>query len=341
MPAFEAQAVMEHVARIFRAAGAPADIGQKIAHSLVASDLSGHSSHGVIRVADYTRFVRLGVVQPAARPVILQESECSVVVDGRSGFGHLGAEALTDAVTRMAKHNGLAAGGLIRAAHVGRLGEWAELATEKGVLFFMCAGWASGHSAAPFGGSEARMGTNPLTFGAPALTGERMVLDIATTAVAEGKVRRYRDDGAPVPSGWILDRNGSATTDPTALYDGGALLPFGGHKGYGLSVMVAILGSALVGAAAGGEDAGIFALAMDPALFGAKRSSMEAVGKLLADLRATPPAVGFSEVLVPGDAEQRARSAYGGRVEIAEATWRLVIKTGEDLGVEARLFDGS
>jgi hydroxycarboxylate dehydrogenase B len=338
MPAFEAQAVMDHVAQIFRAAGTPPDIARRMAHSLVTSDLSGHSSHGVIRVADYMRFVRLGIVQPAARPIVAQKSACSVVVDGRSGFGHLGAEALTDAVTRMARHNGLAAGGLTRAAHVGRLGEWAELATEKGVLFFMCAGWASGHSAAPFGGSKARLGTNPLTFGAPALAGDRVVLDIATTAVAEGKVRPYRDEGTPVPSGWILDRNGSATTDPRALYDGGALLPFGGHKGYGLSVMVAILGSALVGAAAGGEDEGIFALAIDPQLFGATRSSMEAVGKLIADLRATPPAVGFSEVLVPGDAEERARSAYGGRVQIADATWRLVRKTGEDLGVAAPQF---
>ena len=132
----------------------------------------------------------------------MSETATTVLIEGNLGFGHFAAELLTRVVAAKAKESTVAIGGMTNVTHIGRLGEWGELGSELGVISFLCMGWAGGDAiAAPFGGAERRVGTLPFTFGAPAADDDGMLIDMATTASAEGKVRVYRDKGLPVPDG--------------------------------------------------------------------------------------------------------------------------------------------
>ncbi len=327
------------VSGLFQACGAPADVAADVAQSLVDAELSGHPSHGVIRVSDYVRFKREGRLVPDARPSVSRVGPSVLVVDGRHGFGHLGARTLTEESAAIAKEGGVAVGSLFNVAHIGRLGEWAEIANRLGVYFFMCAGWLQGKNAAPFGGSAARLSTNPLTFGAGGLDG--LVVDIATTTVAEGKVRVHLDQGKRLPTGWVLDAAGKPSTDPNDLYAGGTLELVGGHKGYGLSLMVAVLGAAVAGAGGGGAQSGVFALALDPGVFGSGRDADQATAELLRLMRETPSAEGVDEVIVPGDVERRNRERAAGRIALPHSTLERLFTTAESLGIARAAFSNS
>jgi uncharacterized oxidoreductase len=304
---------------------------------LANSNLSGHPSHGFQRVPEYVEHVLDKGWVAAARPEVTAETDTTVLIDGGTGFGHFAADMLTRKLAEKAESKLVAMGGIVRCTHIGRLGEWSELAADLGVLYFMCAGWSKDGPAAPFGGAEGRLVTNPLTFASPAAHGDRMMLDIATTASAEGKIRVFRDSGKPLPEGWILDKEGRPTTDANELYDGGVMLPFGGHKGYGLSVMVSILGGSFVGAAAeGAESSGVFAVAMNPAAFADAKGVLESVRANLERLRDTRPAEGFSEVLVPGDFERRNREKNRSRpIDLPDSTWRLFLEAAKRVGLDS------
>jgi uncharacterized oxidoreductase len=225
--------------------------------------------------------------------------------------------------------------------HIGRLGEWGELGAELGVISILLMGWGSNDATslgAPYGGAERRLGTMPLTFGAPAAEDDSMLIDMATTASAEGKVRVYRDSGRKVPDNWLIDGDGRPTNDPEALYRGGMMVPFGGHKGYAIAVMVSILGANLVGSAVNpGEDpSGGFAIAIDPAAFGDADDVRRGIRENLQRLRNTRPAEGFTEVQVPGDFERNSRVATEGRpLEVPDSTWALYTASAERVGMSA------
>ncbi len=337
MPTVTPTALTAVAGRILQAAGAPDDIAANVGKWLVNSDLSGHPSHGVIRIPDYLAFVASGVILPAERPRVIAETDTTVLVDGRQAFGHVSADALIRAVSEKALDHDVAIGGGIRFTHIGRLGEWVDVGAQLGVLCLVSVSEGRGDLGVPFGGKEARLDSNPMAFGAPAAEGDGFTLDIATTAVAEGKVRAYRDRGEPIPDSWVLDRDGHPTTDPSALYDGGVLQPFGGHKGSGLGIMISILCGNLV-AAAQPElelDHGVFALAINPSAFGDSDLVLRAIRQNLARVRTTPPAPGFSEVLVPGDYERKAReAALGTDIEVPGSTWERIIEAAETVGVE-------
>jgi LDH2 family malate/lactate/ureidoglycolate dehydrogenase len=195
-----------------------------------------------------------------------------------------------------------------------------------------------GSSGAPFGGRKGALGTNPISFGFPSGGETPFLLDFATTAIAAGKVSVARDKHEPLPPNSAIDRDGNPTTDPHALAQGGALLPFGGHKGYALSLMSALLSRALIRA---GQDAAgeggpgaqkAFFCAIDTGVFGDGADA--AAEGIFEKMRATPPAAGFDSVLIPGEPE--ARSAARRRAEgvpVAEDTWASIDKTASELGV--------
>ena len=338
MPAFAAEPLTEASARILAAAGTPEDIAEKLAGWLVNANLSGHPSHGVMRVPQYVDLIRQGAYKAAERPAVVRETEATVLIDCRLGFGHLAAEALTRALAEKAKRARVAIGGIVNCTHIGRLGEWAELATGLNVLLFMTAGGPGLMRVAPYGGAEGRLSTNPITFGAPAVGTDPMIMDFATTASAEGKIRVARDKGVQIPPGQILDQRGQPSTNPNDFYDGGVMLPFGGHKGYGLMLMAEILGSNLTGAiepAVPVSRIGTFALAIDPDALGAGQPYFEATRATFERVRDTRPAEGFTEVLIPGDGERRAREA--GRqapIELPAATWRQVLDAAVQVGLD-------
>ena len=329
--------------RIFEAAGAPADIAEHVADHLVASNLAGHDSHGVIRISWYVEEVRDGWIRPAARPRIVDDRPAAALVSGEWGFGHPAATIAVDAACERARRHGLGAAGLVRANHIGRLGTYMERAAERGLVGMMwLGGLSTGRSVVPYGASRGLYGTNPMSFAFPAGAAGTLLLDFATTAIAAGKVSVARDKGVPLPAGAVIDREGRPSTDPAAFLDGGALLPFGGHKGYALAFFAEVLGQALTGGeVAGGEgrDEGTFGrsgalfLALDPGLFRPAAETMATAAAFAEEIRGLPPAPGFERVMAPGDPEARSRVAREGAIPLPEMTWRHIVAAAESLQV--------
>jgi len=324
--------------QVFAAAGAPEDVAAKVADSLVESNLAGHDSHGIIRIPAYVQAIQRGGIVPTARPSILRETPTTALVDGNLAFGQISATFATELAIVKAKEAHLAAVGIVRCNHIGRLGEYAERAARDGLISMIVVGGFGAGGAAPFGGAARALGTNPFSFGVPA--GERapMIVDFATTVVAEGKLQVARAKKEPVPLGWIVDKEGRPTTNVEDFYAGGSLLPFAGHKGYSLSLVAAALGGVLTGGSQQLDRpgaAGTFVLAMDPAAFRPFQEFAAGADSLFQAMKSVPTAPGFDEVLIPGEPEQRSRAkrlAEG--IPVAEETWRRLESVARDLGVE-------
>ncbi len=307
-------------------AGAPPLTAAAVGESLVEANLRGHDSHGVRRVAPYVQFVRDGHLDPAAEPVVGARHGAVVIVDGQRGFGQLAARLAVSELAGLAREHGVAAAVIRRSNHIGRLGEYVEALAEQGLISLAFCN--SDPTVAPFGGRERRLGTNPLAWAAPRRPpAPPIVMDWATSAIAEGKLAISQARGEPAPDGVMLDAAGEPSTDPAAFYDGGALLPFGAHKGSGLSVMIELVGGALSGMgvsslAGHGEGNGTVLLALDVGAFMPREDFEGQAEAFCAELAGTAPAAGFDEVLVPGEIERRrrARRAREG-VPIPAATW--------------------
>src|SRR5579859_6558158 len=288
---------------IFVGAGVPLDSARLVADSLVAANLAGHDSHGVIRVPSYIEFIRNGRVAPAAQPELVHETSSIGVVNGNWAFGQLTARTSMAIAIAKAKDAGIAAVSALACNHIGRVGEWVELATAEGLIgFATVAMHGLGLSAAPHGGAEKVMSTNPIAFGLPSASRGTVVADFATTTVAEGKLQVARAKGVEVPPGCIIDAQGQPSTNPQDFYDGGALLPFGAHKGYGLAVVSQLLSLALTGALDAPQDeysSGAFFLCMDPGAFGPRAAYGRAADELLGEITSVRPAPGFEQVLLP------------------------------------------
>jgi LDH2 family malate/lactate/ureidoglycolate dehydrogenase len=326
-------------ADVFAALGAPDDIAHEVASSLVAANLTGHDSHGVQRIPRYAQAIRRGALKPAARPTLLLDQGVIASVGGKGGFGQLAARVATELAVARAREHHLAAVAAVDCYHMGRMGEWAEIAAAQGMLGLNLLGVNFGPCAAPFGGRRRALGTNPLAFAtpgpddaAPALLG-----DFATTVVAEGKLNVARAQGLPVPAGTILDAAGTPSTNPHDFYAGGALLPAGGYKGTALALLAEVLGCALTGAeqylSADGYNGALF-ICIAPDAFRPRASFDAASASVLAKARSCPPAEGCEAVLVPGDPEQRARAERAQHgIPLPDATWNELVALATALGV--------
>jgi len=331
--------------RILQAAGAPVDVATEVAEHLVGSNLAGHDSHGVIRVAWYLEHIRDGWLRPDARPELLREAPAAALVTGEWGFGHPAARLAMDQAVERALEHGLGAAGLVRATHLGRLGTYTERAAARGCVALMwLGGLGTQRAAVPFGGSSPVYGTNPVSAAFPAAEAGTALLDYATTKISGGKIMVARDEGRALPPGSIVDSRGEPSTDPRAFFEGGAILPFGEHKGYALAVFAQLLGQSLTGAettageAGGGlpfSRSGSFFLAVRPDLFRPAEETVGAAARFLEELRAVPPAAGFERVLAPGDPEARARSERAGAIPLPDETWRSLREAATSVRVSA------
>jgi uncharacterized oxidoreductase len=332
--------------RLFQAAGAPAHIAEEVAGHLVGANLAGHDSHGMLRIPAYLPSIERGGLDPAAEPEVLKETAGTLYMDGRNGFGQYAARRAMDRAIEKAKQSDICFVSMVRNGHIGRVGEYAEVAARAGCIGIISTGGGNrdGGSVVPFGGSKGRMGTNPIAIGVPTGDVTPFVIDIATSVVAEGKIQVARSKGADLPPGCILDRDGNPSVKPADFYDGGAILTFGGHKGYALSLLTCLLGG-LAGTfnqergAMGGTCIQVLNVsAMTPL-----KEYQQGVRAFLDGIKATPPAPGFPEVLVPGDFEARCRAqrlAQGIEVpdtiyeQIGEWAKKLDVSLGEE-AVEA------
>lgn len=342
MPTIPAEELLRLGQNVFRAIGVPDEDAAWMAQVLVRANLQGHDSHGVIRIPQYVEEWRTGKLNPKAKPRILSEGPATALMDGEAGFGQIVARGAMTLAIRKAGAAGVAAVGVRRSGHIGRLADYVEMASAQDMiaLLFVNASGA-GQWMAPWGGREARLSTNPLAFACPAGATPPILLDIATTTAPEGKVRVKRNRREPVPLGWIIDAQGEPTKDPEALYrtPRGTLLPMAGHKGYALALMVEIL-AGILGRAGhvcehpGLDYNGLFILVLDIARFLPPGVFRAEVDDLTGYLKSSALAPGSSRILTPGEAEvltERERAATG--IFIEEETWTQIVTAAHQLGV--------
>lgn len=310
---------------LLAAEGAPESTAAAVAESLVGADLRGHGSHGVLRLPYYADLVEAGVIDPTASPAVERATPALASIDGRNAYGQVVGREAVARLTERAGETGVAAVGLRRATHLGRVGEWAERTAAAGYCFasFVNSG-GGGHTVAPAGSADRRLSTNPLTFAVPTFDAldHDLVLDLATSQVAHGKLRERAATGEPAPPGWTTDDAGEPVTDAAAFEAGaGALLPLGGrtagYKGTGLAVIAelfaGIAGAAPVaGAVEPGQsnNAALF-LAVDPLAFTDRAGVCDRVAALAAHLREADYATGPG----PGAAATGERYRLPGAVE--------------------------
>jgi uncharacterized oxidoreductase len=300
------------VAAIMRGAGCHAAEAQSIATRLVDANCVGHESHGVIRVAKYLEWVREGVLRPNQAPSLVTDTETLAIMDGNRGFGQVIGEQATRLGIAKAARTGIAMIGLRNCGHLGRVGDWAEMAAAEGQVSLHFLNTSGAQRVAPFGGSDRRLSTNPISIGIPVDGGDPVILDVTTSTVAEGKLMVAVNKGETVPEGWIIDRAGAPTTDPGAFYDGGALLTVGGHKGSGLSIVTDLLAGAVsTGRSSDPDDPilrnNLLSIYIAPRVY-APDGWVTAEARRFVDwVKASPPMKPGEPVLAPGDVERRTR----------------------------------
>ena len=344
MPIRTADELQQLVTSILLATGAPESHATIVAHSVVDSNLAGHDSHGVVRIPHLVKDVLSGKLKAAASPRVTREKLSTATVDGGSTFGHVGCRLATDIAIRKSRETSIAAVALTRANHTGRIGEWAEIGADAGMVTLVLGSRANssrgtpGGTLAPFGGRTGALGTSPIAWSVPRRGGQPpILLDFATSAVAQGKLQIARAKAESVPLGWIIDSEGRPTTDVEAFFRGGAQLPFGGHKGYALSLIVALLS---IGLSAGDDldpkehGSCLFVVCVDPAAFRPAEDFLDYVEETAARIKAVPPAEGFDEVLLPGEPEARSRIArLRDGIPVPDAIWSELVMTADSVGI--------
>jgi LDH2 family malate/lactate/ureidoglycolate dehydrogenase len=323
-------------ADVLRGLGAPAATAQIVASSLVLSNLVGHDSHGIVRLLQYSEMVKSGQIKPAGVPDVVQQRGAIAIVDGAWGFGQPAAQLATRLSTELASANGIAAIAVTSCNHVGRLGEYvASIAATGQVGMAFC---NSGPIVAPFGGSGRVMGTNPFAWSAP-LRDSTVVLDFATSKVAEGKLKIAMAEGRPAPAGSIIDNAGRPTVDPADLYNGGALLAFGDHKGSGMSMLIELtaglvskMGTSVDPAYHGGN--GTLLMALDVGAFTDLELFFDQAETFCREAKRIGAGTNGADVLLPGEFEQRMLEARrAGGVVVAEEIRRQITVLADGLGV--------
>lgn len=330
------------VERLFVAAGCANPEARQVADGLVEANLFGHDSHGVGLVPTYLANLERGLVRSGRTVRVVADHGAIVGLDGDKGFGQaIGEQAMRIAVERARAH-GVALVGLANTHHLARIGRWGEQCAAAGFASVHFVNVLSRPLVAPFGGLDARLATNPFCVAVPHAP-HPLVLDYATSAVAFGKVRVALDAGRTMADGLLLDAHGRETNDPAAMFRDpiGALLPFGGHKGFALSVMCELLGGALSGGSvldhaptANPMINNMLCLAFAPDRLCARDEFERQVGRLAAWLRASPPAPSGSGIHLPGETERiaaREREQLG--IPLPRATLDALRDCAEQYGV--------
>jgi uncharacterized oxidoreductase len=328
------------VADLLATVGTPPAAATLVADHLVDAELAGHASHGLIRLDQYCEDARSGMVLPAATPRVAQRHGAVALIDGGRGWGPPAAQLAIDTAVATAAETGIAAAAVHRSYHVGRLSPYVERAAAAGLIGQAYCNVQNTARTAPWGGIARKLGTNPLAIAVP--RGDApIVADLATSAVAEGKVRVRRAEGRTVPLGWVIDETGTFTTDPERAYTTGSLAPLGadqGHKGYCLSVINDILGGLVPGGACGLMTSeygnGVLFQVLDPAAFGSAAALSARIDAYVAYLQDGQAAAGTTAIRLPGDIErERADAAREHGITVPAGVWRRLQKLAESLGV--------
>lgn len=349
-------------AAMFEAVGCAPEEAKTIVTRLSGANLRGHDSHGVIRIPRYVQWAKDGIQIPNQKLRVLQDQPGFAIVDGQYGFGQTVGEQAVDVGIAKAKQQGVAMVALRNAGHIGRIGDWAERAADAGMVSVHMVNVRGSLLVAPFGGSSRRSSTNPFCIGAPVAGSDHIILDFATSLVAEGKALVALKGGKPLPAGAIVDGDGSITADPRPLYGPtadtiypdpsqgpGALRAFGEHKGFGMNFMMEVMAGALTGSGTAGKLGeaerrrfcnGMLSFYVDlEAMNGAPREMGDGFAQEVLDyvafVKSSTPTEPGGEVLVPGEPERRlmAERLQTG-LPLARQAWADIIETAKGLGVD-------
>jgi hydroxycarboxylate dehydrogenase B len=339
------------VGDIFSAAGCSRGEAERIARYLVAANLAGHDSHGVVRVPRYVEMKRDGRVVADQTIEVTVDTPVLAVIDGRFGFGQSVAPQAVEIGIAKCKAMGLSAVSLRNSGHIGRVGDWAEMAAAADLISIHFVNAGGSVLVAPFGGVERRFSTAPYCIGVPMAGRPPLVLDFATSVVAEGKVLVASQGGKKIPSDALIGPDGAMSGDPAMLYGehtptgprdfrkgSGAIRAFGDHKGSGLALMCEVLGGALTGNGCASLERpsanGMFSLYVDPARIDPAGFFPEEASRYVDHVKRAKPAQPGGEILVPGEPEQKSRErrlAEG--IPLPDDTWTSIKATARSVGL--------
>jgi uncharacterized oxidoreductase len=349
----EATKLEAMIAGIFVGAGCTAAEASNIAHHLLGANLAGHDSHGVVRVPRYVDWLQQGFIVAGKEVKVVTDGGAFAVLDAEFGFGQTVARQATEFGIARAKQHGAAVIALRNAGHVGRIGHYAEMALAEGLISIHLVNVAGSVLVAPFGGVERRFSTAPIAIGAP-IEGRPVVLDFATSRVAEGKVLVASNGGKPLPEDALIEADGSLSGDPHTLYGDypaiglrnpaggtGAIRAFGDHKGSGLALMCELLAGAFSGGGCSGPVEGrgriangMLSIYLSPAHFGTSAEFQSMARDYVDWVASSRPADPAEPVLLPGDVEARTRAErLRDGVPLQPDTWTNLQHTAAQFGV--------
>jgi uncharacterized oxidoreductase len=344
MPTFTAAQLATLAAEVFHAAGATLEESRIVGDALAEANLEGHDSHGVVRVPEYVEWMEAKLINCGAHLEVIKQTEAFAVLDGNWGWGQVvGKEAMELAIQK-AKGAGAVTISVSRCCHLGRVGDYPLMAARAGLVAIMFVNThGGGKLVAPWGGRERRLSANPISIAIPRSSSPPILVDISTCAIAGGKVTIAHNSGKSVPPGCILDAEGRPSTDPADFIGppAGALLPFGGHKGFALSLAGDILAGAISGAGCSRPTTtrvgnSFTATLLDPAQFRQGADFDLDVDQLVDYVKSSKLAEGFTEILIPGEPERRERQRRErDGIPVDDETWRQIRETAERYGVKA------
>ncbi len=328
---------------ILRAAGLDAQDAALCADTLVQAELWGHASHGMLRLPWYTARLDSGACDPTGKPHVMQDMGALALVDAHDAMGQVAASFAVDEAMRRARTHGIAAVSVCNSNHFGTAMYYTLRAARAGMLAFLSTN--ASPAMAPWGGREKAVGTNPWSWAAPAGELPPLVLDIANTSVARGKVYLAHQKGERIPLTWAIDRSGHPTDDPQAAIEG-LIQPMAGHKGYAIALMMDVLSGVLSGSAFGAgvigpyhpegrSGAGHFIFVLDIARLMPMAEFTARIGELVDGLKRSPLAEGSAGILYPGELE----AANDARARVSGIM--LPPDTIRDLLALARTYDVS
>jgi hydroxycarboxylate dehydrogenase B len=332
--------------RVFSAAGSEPEEARVIADHLIEANLRGHDSHGVGLIPNYLQHLAGGTVFANRKGRVVSQDGSLIVYDGERAWGQIAAREATLAGIAKARETGVAVVALRNPHHIGRVGTYGEICAEADMVSFHFVNVTDARPAvAPWRGTDARFSTNPVCIAIPGPEPERpIILDMATSVVAMGKVRVARNKGEQMKPGMLLDGEGKPTTDPGAMYrqPRGALVTVGEHKGYALAFVCEMLAGALCGSGAmrperqgrGTATNGMLTIVIDPSRLIDRAWLREEIAAMTQYITASPPARPDEPVLIPGDPERltRAERLENG-VPIDDETWRELTAAARAINV--------
>ncbi|MFE7707594.1 Ldh family oxidoreductase [Streptomyces sp. NPDC057486] len=331
------QRLIRFGSQVLASLGVPADDSRLVADSLVTADLWGHPSHGMLRLPWYVARLRSGVMRPQTRPEPVADLGAVAVLDGRDGIGQVIADLATCSAVDRAQTHGVGVVAVRNSNHFGTAAYWTRRMADRGCVGILTTNGSP--AMAPWGGTRKTVGANPWSVATPGGSHPPVVLDIANTSVARGKIYAAAQRGETIPDTWVIDEHGTPTTDPNVAVHG-LLAPMAGHKGYGISFVMDVLSGVLTGSGYATDVAGPYVpdqlsrcghliLALRIGAFLPEQDFAARIDDLISRTKVVPKAPGVAEILYPGEPE--ARAERGGRADGVRLPERTVAELS-DLG---------